>query len=428
MLTHTTQAVLLLTAHFSKPAPGDPAPLSPSEWGRFALWLKEQGRTPEALLAGDPSSLLDGWRDEKIPVARIGALLARASALALALEKWQRAGLWVVTRSDPDYPARLKQRLKSNSPPFFFGCGNRQLLNGGGLAVVGSRAASAGDLDFAERLGAQAAAAGVSVVSGGARGIDESAMLGALEQEGTVIGVLADRLLKAATSSKYRPGLMAKNLVLLSPFKPDAEFDVGNAMARNKYIYCLADAAVVVHSGPKGGTWNGALEDLRHGWVPVWVKPTDDPKTGNAALVGYGARWLPEDASLPVLRRLFEQPTPGEAPPGAAGFADTPVIPNQTSVAENSVGCERGTAAESDEWRGCETMSFYEIFLRRMATLTAGEAKSAEQLLGELDIGKSQLSAWLKKATQEGKLVKTKTPVRYAWQASAAKPKQVSIF
>lgn len=42
---------------------------------------------------------------------------------------------------------------------------------------------------------------------------------------------------------------MAMNLVLMSPFNPEAGFDVGNAMARNKYVYCLADAAVVVHSG-----------------------------------------------------------------------------------------------------------------------------------------------------------------------------------
>ena len=91
-------------------------------------------------------------------------------------------------------------------------------------------------LTLRAQLGGEAAEAGYSIVSGGARGIDESAMLGALEKEGTVIGVLSDRLLKAATSSKYRPALMARNLVLMSPFNPEAGFDVGNAMARNKYV------------------------------------------------------------------------------------------------------------------------------------------------------------------------------------------------
>ncbi len=43
-------------------------------------------------------------------------------------------------------------------------------------------------------------------------------------------------------------------------------------MQRNKYIYSLADAAMVVHSGDSGGTWTGAKENLKKQWVPLWVK------------------------------------------------------------------------------------------------------------------------------------------------------------
>ncbi len=108
------------------------------------------------------------------------------------------------------------------------------------------------------RMGSQAALQGLSIISGGARGVDENAMVGALAQEGTVVGVLADSLLRAATSARFRPSLMNGNLALISPFNPEAGFDVGNAMARNKYIYCLADAAVVIAADKEqGGTWNG---------------------------------------------------------------------------------------------------------------------------------------------------------------------------
>jgi len=302
MLTPTTQAVLLLTAHFSKPAPGDPKPLTPTEWGRFAVWLKGQGMTPGALLAEHPERLLGGWQEDKITLERICALLSRSSAMALALEKWQRAGLWVITRSDPEYPVRLKRLLKNSSPPLFFGCGNRQLLNRGGLSVVGSRNATDVYLDFARMIGGESAAAGCTIVSGGARGIDTSAMQGALEKDGTVIGVRADRLLKAATSSRYRQALMAQNLVLM------AGFDVGSAMARNKYVYCLADAALVVHSDIKGGTWNGAIENLKNAWVPLWVKPMDDKESGNAQLAAKGARWLPAIREKLDIRQLVERP------------------------------------------------------------------------------------------------------------------------
>ena len=471
MLTYNSQAVLLLTAHFSKPAPDGPRPLSPTEWGRFAMWLKEQGLSPEALLTEDLSRLLENWVDDKIPLERIIALMSRSPALALALEKWQRAGLWVVTRSDPDYPARLKKLLKNSSPPFFFGCGNRQLLDRGGLTVVGSRHATEDDLCFACKLGAEVAAAGFSIVSGGARGIDESAMLGAIEREGTVIGVLSDRLLKAATSSTYRPALMANNLVLISPFNPEGGFDVGNAMARNKYVYCLADAAVIVHSGTKGGTWGGALENLKHGWVPLWVKPTADRESGNAQLVAKGARWLPEvkEGDLDI-RKLFERTTLTKEPLQSGDLFATADVPENTIVADDQKEVHKETAlsptlqldapeaspkpsmtgnsglaearagvtdtfangtsaaSENRESKPFDNMSFYEIFLHRMQILMAKEAKTVDQLLQELDISKSQLNEWLKRATEEGKLKKKKNPVRYAWLSVESKPKQTPIF
>ena len=288
--TPQTQAILLLTVAFTKPAPGAPEPLTPAEWGRFASWLKDQEKSPELLLTSDdPLAFLQGWSDPAVTPERIGHLLGRSGAMGLALEKWQRAGLWVMTRSDAEYPARLKRRLRFEAPPVLFGCGDRGLLNRAGIAVIGSRDAGEKEIGDASRLGAEIASQGFSVVSGGARGVDEAAILGALESQGTAAGVLADSLLRAATSAKYRRGLMGKKLVLVSPFNPEAGSDTGNAMARNKYIYCLADAAIVVAAGKE----NGAAENLKHGWVPLWVKEHLDPNSGNAALVQQGARWLP---------------------------------------------------------------------------------------------------------------------------------------
>jgi hypothetical protein len=66
-----TQAVLLLTAYFCKPAQDEPRPLAPMEWGRFARWLKEQGITPEMLLRDDPARLLAGWTDRTVTLERI---------------------------------------------------------------------------------------------------------------------------------------------------------------------------------------------------------------------------------------------------------------------------------------------------------------------------------------------------------------------
>ncbi|MBC6427850.1 MAG: DNA-protecting protein DprA [Cellvibrionales bacterium] len=290
------QATLLLTVSLGK---AETKPLSVREWGRLALWLKDHRLGPGRLLAGDLRSLLAGWMDRTVSLQRIEELLGRGGALGLALEKWQRAGLWVMTRAEPDYPDRLKGRLRLACPPVLFGCGNKALLGGGGIAVVGSRDVGDDDLRFTSRLACAAAEQGLSVVSGGARGVDERAMLGALQGEGTAIGVMGDGLLRAATSAKYRQHLSGGNLVLISPFAPEAGFNIGNAMARNKYIYCLADAAVVVHSTlDKGGTWNGAVENLEGDWVPLWVPPRTAAGGGNAALVQRGGRWLSSDQSV----------------------------------------------------------------------------------------------------------------------------------
>jgi predicted Rossmann fold nucleotide-binding protein DprA/Smf involved in DNA uptake len=299
VLSTHAQSVLLLTAYLTKRAGGDPRPLSPSEWGRFARWLAERSLDPAQLITGNPRDLLGDWTDRSISLDRIEFLLGRSSALALSAEKWQRLGLWVATRSDADYPARLKDRLKADSPAALFGCGDRKLLNRGGIAVVGSRDAGPRDLEFADTLGRQAAREGVVLISGGARGVDQAAMLAAIEAEGSALGVLSDGLLRGSTSARYRRGLLEGRLALVSPFHPEAAFDVGNAMARNKYVYCIADAAIVVVSTEnKGGTWSGAVENLRRSWVPLWVREDTRPGSGNAALARQGAQSLPEPLQM----------------------------------------------------------------------------------------------------------------------------------
>jgi len=419
-LSLNTQAILLLTTWFAKAAKSDPKPLTPTEWGRLALWLKEQDKTPAGLLeSGSPAAYLNGWPDTKITSERIEFLLGRSVALSLSLEKWQRAGLWVMTRSDADYPSRLKKHLKSDAPPVLFGCGNRQLLDRGGIAMVGSRDATPEQLAATTRLAGEMALQGFSVVSGGARGVDEVAMMGALAQEGTVIGILADSLLRCATSAKFRNGLMMKNLVLVSPFNPEAGFDVGNAMARNKYIYCLSDAAIVVATSKgSGGTWSGATENLKRNWVPLWVLNHPGNSSGNAALVHLGAGWLPDDrfmagslfdgtvATVPtkdVETSLFNVTSSATE---ALAIAESPASAYVAAEAAPP-GIVPKTGAES------EAMTFYDFFLKRLETVTNGSPATVENLLATFDISKTQLGDWIKRGIAEGRLKKLNKPVRY---------------
>lgn len=411
-----TQAVLLLTAYFSKPAKGELRPLSPTEWGRFARWLKEQRIAPEMLLRDDPARLLAGWMDRTVTLERIHALLNRAGVLGLAVEKWQRAGLWILIRADSDYPSRLKKHLQADSPPVLFGCGNRRLLDEGGIAIIGSRHASPEDLAFTTILGTKAALQGLSVISGGARGVDETAMLGALGREGTAVGVLSDSLLRVATSARFRPSLLNGNLALISPFNPEAGFDVGNAMGRNKYIYCLADKAVVIAADKEqGGTWSGAVENLRHGWTPLWIKPHSDPASGNAELVRRGGRWLP--AELGDLAALCVR----EATPAV----DRPLA----LVAEPAPPALKLREISTPVANALDKLGLYQLFLHHLRTLTAKMPftdQDLQDLLARLEIGKPQLRDWLKRAIEEGQVTKLTKPVRYQWRST--RPEQNSFF
>ncbi len=292
--------VLLLTAHL--PGVTGSQPLAPGEWSRFNNWLSEHGHTPSDLLVGDPKRTIQGWADKTVTEERIITLLERGFQLGMLMDKWQRAGLWVITRASSDYPKLLQERLGDQAPPVFYGAGDRKKLDTHALAVVGSRNAAEQDMQFARDLGHRAAQEGWSVVSGGARGVDEASMRGAIDANGTVIGVVADSLLKTATSHKYRDAIQRSDIVLLCPFHPESGFSGPNAMSRNKHVYCLSRAAVVVCSDTgKGGTWAGATEDLKKKWVPVWVKHHPDPRSGNRALIERGALALP-DADPHALR------------------------------------------------------------------------------------------------------------------------------
>ena len=172
-----------------------------------------------------------------------------------------------------------------------YACGNSELANGGGLAVLGSRKVTNDLLAYTRQVGHNSAANQEQIISGGAKGVDLAAMLGALEAGGNVVGVLADSLSRASIQREFRQGLMENRLLLLSHVDPNAGFNVGMAMQRNKYIYALAGRALVVNSDlKKGGTWSGAVEQLtKYHFVPVYVRSVGEPTPALSALQAMGA-------------------------------------------------------------------------------------------------------------------------------------------
>lgn len=309
-ISPNTQAILLLTAPLA--ARSDERPLSQGEYGRLVTCLRQAGMQPSDLITGG------AVRCEGLEEARVVRLLARGFQLGQAIERWRSRAIWVMSRADVGYPRRLKARLREAAPPILYGCGDPRLLDAGGLAVVGSRDAADEVIAYTEAVGALAARARCPIVSGGARGVDQAAMRGALREAGQAIGMLADSLERAALHRDHRRDLLERRLVLVSPYDPGAGFHVGQAMQRNKLIYALADAALVASSDvDKGGTWAGAIEQLdKLRFVRIHVRAAGTPSKGLAALHQRGAELWPEpthpDELAAILRDGAVQPAQRE--------------------------------------------------------------------------------------------------------------------
>ena len=241
---------------------------------------------------------------------RLERLLERGFLLSQAIERWRTRAIWVVSRADAGYPNRLKKRLRDRAPAVLYGCGDAAILDTGSLAVVGSRNVDDILLGYTEDVGRLTARAKRTLVSGGARGVDQAAMRGALEADGRAVAILANGLASAAMRRDHREGLIDKRLVLVSPYDPAARFHVGHAMQRNKLIYALSDAALVVNSGyEKGGTWAGAVEQLnRLNLVPVYVRNSHKANKGLDGLREWGAAAWPDPRTPEAFIEVLDAP------------------------------------------------------------------------------------------------------------------------
>jgi predicted Rossmann fold nucleotide-binding protein DprA/Smf involved in DNA uptake len=413
ILTDDTKAILLLCGRFGEPLTAEP--LEPRDYNAVVRWLMGRRMRPSDLLSLE--SLPELAAETGIDRDRLAALLKRGVKLGFAVEKWNQSGIWVISRSDTDYPARYKEHLKDKAPPVLFGAGDRALLRGGGLAIVGSRNVDAMNEGFARDVAVWCARGGLPVVSGGARGVDQVAMAGALEAGGAVLGVLADSLLRRSVSREARLALAEGRLLLVSPYHPEAGFNVGNAMGRNKLIYALADYGLVVVSDyKKGGTWAGAEEELkRRPGRTLFVQLASAAPLGNRKLRDLGALPFPsisEDGSPgEVLRRAAstgaEKEPLGELPlfMPPASREPAPALVREAVPAPSQPTPDPAAPVDTTS---AIYLAVLPVILRHLE-----QPATVDDLSRLLDVPKTLLNAWLKRALTEKRVRRQNRPVRY---------------
>jgi predicted Rossmann fold nucleotide-binding protein DprA/Smf involved in DNA uptake len=436
-ISANTQAILLLTAPLiTGQRTGESAELlTPGEYRRLARQLRQLGRSPSDLLGTDSAELLREINNI-VPAERVGRLLDRGFLVSQAFERWQSRAIWVLSRADSEYPKKIKNRLQEDSPAVLYGCGEPKLLEAGGLAVVGSRHVDADLVAYTEAIGRQCALAKRSIVSGGAQGIDRAAMTGALESGGRVAGVLADSLERAVLNRENRNWLLDEQLVLVSPYDPSVGFNVGHAMQRNKLIYALADAALVVSAEfEKGGTWAGATEQLqKYRFVPVYVRSTGDSSQGLEALRTMGATPWPEPQNTDEFMAVFDAETPkalhrklpfpsaavvlGQETPESNNEIDSPTVSAQTaempapelSSQRNSVDLQ----CAADHHKQLDPAQTLMNCVRQILVDLLESPKNDTEVASILQVSKAQAKQWLDALLKEDTLEKKKRPVRYA--------------
>lgn len=423
-LTDDTKAIILLCGVFGKNCATNP--LTPSEYNTLARWLVREEQRPESLLQmGDLSSVAVG---SGIDRERLTRLLDRGVQLGFAIEEWQRSGLWILSRSDPEYPQRYKAHLREKAPALLFGAGDKSLLQGGGLAIVGSRNVDLEGEDFTRKVGEECAQNGMSVVSGAARGVDQIAMRSALEAGGKTIGIMADNLLKASIERHARHAIADGQLLLLSPYHPKARFTVGTAMGRNKLIYAMADYALVVSADhKKGGTWAGATEELkREKSIAVFVRTGEKVPSGNIKLLDLGAQEWPAtinsgELSTQLADLADQRPKPTEAEPETLefDFQASHVSASVKQQPEEKQGEQTPTEQpppQAESVAGAQKTQTSTVYSAVLPVLLShlAEPISVDDLSARVDVAKGQLNLWLKKAVADGVVKKHKNPVRYS--------------
>ncbi len=230
-----------------------------------------------------------------------------------------------ITIDDPEYPMLLREI--PDPPAALFYRGEIKALECPTVAIVGSRRASRYGLAVAERLGAELAARGVTVVSGLARGIDQAAHEGALRSGGRTIGVLGTGIdVDYPRGSRPLRSRMMTDGLLITEYPHGTPPRPANFPVRNRIISGISLGVIVVEATDRSGsliTARTAAEQNRE----VFAVPGSifgAASEGPHRLIQYGAKLVHDvvdvleelDAGLPAEQT---EPRPAPRPKGLAG-------------------------------------------------------------------------------------------------------------
>ena len=218
-------------------------------------------------------------------------LQASGARSAFAIAVWES--------SSEFYPGELRDL--AHPPVQLFAIGSAATLTPPRVSIVGTRNSSAYGERVTRSLTRALVRAGVSIVSGMARGIDGTAHRTALEEGGRTVAVLGTGVdVPYPVGHRQLHRAIAENGLVLSENEPGSRAHAGSFPKRNRIIGALAPVTIVVEAGFKSGALNTASQALDLGRVVAAVPgPIDSAQSqGSNQLLRDGAVVIaaPEDA------------------------------------------------------------------------------------------------------------------------------------
>lgn len=248
---------LLLTSHLGNP---QRRPLSVAQFRNLAVRVS-QSECPEGEKLKEEHLIPLGYGREE--ARRIVSLLEEEELLERYLLQGKKNGCVPITRVSAEYPLLLRKRLGLMAPGCLWAKGDLGLLSIPGISLVGSRNIQPDNRNFAAEVGRQAALQGYALISGNARGADQTAQHACLAGGGKVISVIADSLADKTPR---------ENVLYLSEESFDAPFSTVRALSRNVIIHCTGLQTFVAQcSLGKGGSWDGSVKNLKNHWSPLFA-------------------------------------------------------------------------------------------------------------------------------------------------------------
>ncbi|HET9846009.1 MAG TPA: DNA-processing protein DprA [Nitrospira sp.] len=260
------------------------------------LALVREWQSPDAVLAASADELLHrGCSPRLADAIRRGPDPDGCRRIARELEAIERKRITVRTILDPAYPSRL--RTIADPPPLLYVSGSLHESDHLAVAVVGSRRATPAGRVITEQLATELAGAGITIVSGLARGVDAAAHRGALAAGGRTVAVLGCGLGRTypAEHERLRHEIEERGAVV-SELPLDAPPHSGHFPRRNRIISGLSIGVIVTEAAIDSGsliTARLAAEQGREVFaVPGFVRV--ETSRGTHALIKEGAALIEE--------------------------------------------------------------------------------------------------------------------------------------